>query len=463
MAGLFDTLNLGSRSLSTYRKAIDVTGHNLANVNTEGYTRQRLQIGTTTTDGGPFGPLGNGSDAVQITRLYSRATEKQLQTEASIHGSLDAKHDALEQALVFLQESIDRNGANGTTTKGLSQGLSDFFTAAQNVATNPGSIEQRQVFLQKAKELATKFNTTDSRLETLQAGINDRISSEVTEANSLLQEIAKLNEAIVGEEALSTGFANDLRDTRQLKMEELAKLVKFDAAEQENGAINISVAGNLLVDGREVADSLETFDAGGGNLQVRVAGQAAAAALTGGSIYGSIAVRDGELANIRSQVDLLASTFISEVNAVHRTGFGLEGTTGADFFTGTNAGDIAVNAGLTASSFQASGVAGQAGNNTIAKAIASLSDSKHAALNGLSFSGKQAQTIASLGQDVASAKSELADQQTISQFVRDQRDSVSGVSIDEEMTNLIMFQNAFQASAKLISMTDEMLATIIEM
>src|SRR5687768_17296619 len=119
MAGLFDTLNLGSRSLSTYRKAIDVTGHNLANVNTEGYTRQRLQIGTTTTDGGPFGPLGNGSDAVQITRLYSQATAKQLQTEASIQGSLDAKHDALHQALVFLQESIDRNGANGTTTKGL--------------------------------------------------------------------------------------------------------------------------------------------------------------------------------------------------------------------------------------------------------------------------------------------------------------------------------------------------------
>ena len=106
--------------------------------------------------------------------------------------------------------------------------------------------------------------------------------------------------------------------------------------------MNVSIGGNLVVDGRDVAGTLETFDSGG-NLQVRLAGQGTALALTGGSIQGTIAVRDGELAGLRSEINQLASTLISEVNAVHSTGFGLDGTTGANFFTGSTAADIAVN------------------------------------------------------------------------------------------------------------------------
>jgi flagellar hook-associated protein 1 len=465
MAGLFDTLSLGSRSLDTYRKAIDTTGHNLANVNTEGYTRQRLLIEATTVDGGAWGPIGTGSEAVKIVQLKNAAATKQLQTEASVEGSLAVKQDALQQAQVFLQESIDRNGASGTNTKGISQGLADFFAAAQSVATTPTSLPERAVFLEKAQDLATKFNTVDSRLASLQGGLNDRVTAEVGEANGLLQEIANLNESIVSEEALSSGYANDLRDTRQLKLEALSKLVKVDTAEQENGAINVSIGGTLLVEGREVSNTLESFDSGDGSMLVRVTGQTAALPITGGSIHGAISVRDGEIGALREQINTLAATFITEVNAVHAQGFGTEGSTGANFFNGTNAADIAVNPALISNPklFQASGVSGESGDNTIAKGIADLSTAKHAALGGLSFSNKQAQTVATLGQQVAGANSELADQQTISQFVRDQRDSVSGVSIDEEMTNLIMFQSAFQASAKLISMTDEMLATIIEM
>ena len=465
MAGLFDTLALGANSLSTYRKAIDTTGHNLANVNTPGYTRQRLLIEATTVDGGAWGPIGNGSEAVKIQQLQNKTTLKQLQIEASVEGSLSAKQEALQQALVFLQESIDRNGGSGTNTKGISQGLADFFAAAQSVAASPASIADRRLFLEKAQELATKFNTADARLDSLQQGLSDRVTAEVSEANALVTEIAKLNESIVSEEALSPGYANDLRDSRQLKLEALAKLVKIDTAEQENGAVNVSIGGNLVVDGRDVAGTLETFDAGGGNLQVRLAGQGTALALTGGSIQGTIAVRDGELAGLRSEINQLASTLISEVNAVHSTGFGLDGTTGANFFTGSTAADIAVNSTIISNPrlFQASGIAGESGNNTVAQAIASLNQKTHAGLGSVSFSNKQAATIAALGQELATAESELADQKTISQFVRNQRDSISGVSVDEEMTNLIMFQKAFQASAKLISMTDEMLATIIEM
>jgi flagellar hook-associated protein 1 len=470
MAGLFDTLALGSSSLTTYRKAIDTTGHNLSNVHTPGYTRQRLEIESTAVNNGTNGPIGTGAEGVRITRLQNEFAERQIQVETSVEGSLSARHEALQQALTSLQESINRSGANGTSTNGISQGLSDFFNAAQSLSTNPASIPDRQVLLQKAQELATKFNTVDGRLATLTGSLNEQIQSEVGKVNSLATEIANINAAIISEEALSGGHANDLRDSRQAKLEELSKLVKIEATEQPDGSMNIAVSGNLLVDGRDVVNVLETFtpiefDPADGHLMVRLTGQADSLALTGGSIEGAISVREGQLATLRSQINTLAQTVISEVNLAHSSGFGLNGTTGANFFTGTNASDIAVNQALLRepSLLQVSAASGEAGDNTIARAIAELEDKTHAALDGQSFSGRQAQTVAWLGQEVANARSELQDQSTISQFIRQQRDAVSGVSVDEEMTNLVMFQKAFQASAKLISMTDEMLATIIQM
>jgi flagellar hook-associated protein 1 len=465
MAGLFDTLALGSRSLTTYRKAIDTTGHNLSNVHTPGYTRQRLEIESTTVSNGTAGQIGTGAEGVQVVRLKNEFAERQIQIETSVQGSLTVQHDTLNQALTSLQEAIDRSGSSGTTTSGISQGLSDFFNAAQNVSAHVSSGPDRQLFIQKAQALATKFNLADGRLASLHESLNEQVQSEVGQVNSLATEIANLNAAIASEEALSDGYANDLRDSRQAKLEELSKLVKIEATEQADGSMNISVAGNLLVESRDVLNTLETFDSGDGRSMVRLTGQPDVLAITGGSIEGAISVRDGQLATLRTQINRLAETLITEVNLAHTAGFSQTGTTGANFFTGSNAADIAVNQALIGHPelLQTAAATGEAGDNTVARAIAELEDKTHGALDGQTFSGRQGQTIAWLGQEVANARTNLEDQATISQFIRDQRDSVSGVSVDEEMTNLVMFQKAFQASAKLISMTDEMLATIIQM
>src|SRR5690242_18724188 len=146
MAGLFDTLTLGSRSLDTYRKAIDVTGHNLANVNTPGYTRQRLVLqsvaGSTDT-----GEIGGGVDATQVQQLHNEFFDAQVTVESSVQGSLESRQDALQQALTSLQETINRSDASGTSTSGISQALSDFFSGLQSLSTDPGSIAERQVLL----------------------------------------------------------------------------------------------------------------------------------------------------------------------------------------------------------------------------------------------------------------------------------------------------------------------------
>src|SRR6185436_5708057 len=142
MAGLFDTLGLGTRSLTTYRKAIDVAGHNLANVNTEGYTRQRLAIEATTT-GSEIGTVGSGSEGMRIDRLHNVFIDKQVQVENSVSGSIEVKQDALQQALNALNEALDRNSPSGTSTAGISQGLSDFFNALESLSTTAPSIPDR--------------------------------------------------------------------------------------------------------------------------------------------------------------------------------------------------------------------------------------------------------------------------------------------------------------------------------
>lgn len=464
MAGLFDTLSLGSRSLSTYRKAIDTTGHNLSNVSTPGYTRQRLAIESVSTDSAS-GPVGAGAEGTKIVRLHSDLADRQIQVENSVQGSLQAKQDALEQSLSALQETINRSDSSGTSTQGISQSLSDFFASVQNLTTVPGSIPDRQAMLQKAQDLASKFNQVDSRLGALQKGLNEQVTTQTGQVNDLTNQIAKLNASITSEEALSGGFANDLRDSRQLKLQELSKLVKFDAAEQPNGAVNIVVGGVALVEGKDVTNTLETFDPGDGNVQVRAAGQTTALALTGGSIEGTMSVRDGEIADARTQVNALAASIISEVNQAHAAGFSLTGSTGENFFNGTNASDMTVNSTLVARPelFQGSGNPNATGDNTALRAMSDLSRKAQAALGGQTFSGKQAQTVSGLAQQLASTRSDLDDQNAITRFVQAQRDSAGGVSVDEEMANLVLFQKAFEASAKLISMADDMLGTIIQM
>jgi flagellar hook-associated protein 1 FlgK len=463
MAGLFDTLSLGSRSLVTYRQAIDTTGHNLSNVSTPGYTRQRLVIQSVTNSDSNLGAVGTGAEATKIVRVQNDLLDQQAQVENSVQGSLETKQDGLQQSLTALQETIDRNSPSGTSTGGISQSLSDFFASLQSLSTDISSPQQVDV-VQKAQDLATKFNQTDARLGTVQDNLNQIVRTQTGQVNDLATQIANLNSKIVTEEAGGSGTANDLRDSRQLKLEELSKLVKIDTAPQPNGAMNIMVGGVTLVDGTSVQNTLESFDAGHGNLQVRATGQATPLTLTGGSIEGAISVRDNEVAGLRDSVNSLASTLISKVNQIHSAGFSTTGTTGENFFSGSDASDIQVNSVLVKNSslVQVNGAADTSDKSAALK-VAQLGSQSLTALNGLTFSGKQAQTIATLGQQLATAKSDVDDQTAISQFVQMQRDSISGVSVDEEMSNLVMFQKAFEASAKLISMTDEMLSTIIQM
>jgi flagellar hook-associated protein 1 FlgK len=469
MLGLFGALDLGARSLRTQQQGVEVAGHNLANVNNPAYARQRLAISTAAGIPSAIGPQGAGSDAVAIVRLRSGILDQQIQTETSVESALTVRQSALADAQGRLGEKIDSqgkiSGIDTASQNGIAQGLSDLFNSFQSLAASPTSDTQRALVRDQASDLAAKFRSTDQQLAELNSSLNASVQHDTDQANSLLGDIAGLNKQISSSEAGAGGAANDLRDLRQQKQEELAGLVRFDSTESADGALNITIGGVLMVSGTVQNDSLQTFASPEGNLLVRTASVPGQLNLTAGSIQGSIEARDVDVAGVRQDLNTLAATLIEQVNTVHAQGFGSNGSTGNAFFTGTGAADIGVNVAFNdnPSLIQASGSAAAAGNNKVALALGALADAKQSALGNQTFQQRYAQTVADLGQKLASATSQLADQKSVQDMLSQQRDSISGVSVDEELTDLTKFQKAFQASARLVSTIDDMLDTVISM
>jgi flagellar hook-associated protein 1 len=474
MLGLFGTLDLAQRSLAAQQEGLEVAGHNLANVSNPAYSRQRINIQTSPDLPTTIGPEGTGVQVVGIAQLRSALLDLQIQNETSIGSYLGAQQQALEDAQAGLGQEVSTESSSASSASasqassgltGLAAGLSDLFGAFQSLSTDPTSLAERQVVLMKAQSLAQQFNQTGQQLDTLRTSLSNSVESDATSINTLMTEIAKLNDQIVNAELGGAGVANDLRDTRQSDLESLAKLVKIDTANQSDGAVNISVGGVLMVSGKHVLDQVEAYDAGGGQVLVRSQNTGLTITPTSGDLAGNIDVRDGAVATLQSSLDSLASQLIAKVNTVHAAGYNLGGTNGADFFSGSDAGSMAVNTALLndPSLVQASSTSSATGDNGVALALAQLANQSIAGLGNQTFSQSYDQTVAQLGQNLASTNSQVTNQQLVQNALSQQRSSVSGVSIDEEMTDLMKYQRAYEASAQLVSIVNSLLETTINM
>jgi flagellar hook-associated protein 1 FlgK len=468
MPGLLGTLNLGARSLQTQQQGVAVAGHNLANANNPAYARQVLEIQTSTPLPTSIGSVGTGADAVAITQVRDTLLDQQVQVEASITGSLQSQQTALQTAQDNLGEQLQStsSSSDNTTNVGspgaLDSDLTSLFNAFQDLSTDPSSITSRQEVIASAQQLTSQFNQLDQRLTSINDQLNQSVQTDVTSANQLLSDIASLNQQIVGAEA-GTGAANDLRDLRQQKVEALSQLITVQSSNDSNGDVNLSVGGQLLVAADSVQDTLQAYDSGGGQLLVRTTTAGAPLTLTGGSIAGTIDARDGALNSLQDGINSLATQLISQVNTVYNPGYDLNGNTGSNFLTGTNATNIGVNTTLAndPSSLQASGSAGAAGDNQVALALAQMADTSQADLGNQTFSESYNSTITALGSSLNTVNTQLTDQQSVQTMLQNERSSVSGVSIDEEMTNLITYQRAYQASAELVTTVNQMLSSLV--
>lgn len=464
MSGLFSSLNNTVKALNAQGRALEISGKNLANVNNTSYARQRVVMGDRGTVLTATGAESLGVEALGVEQMRDSLIDRQLMREISLKSSFTAEQAGYQRAQAGLGQSISATGATDATSagaSGLGAALDNFFTSFQALAASPTDIGARQALLQNAATLTDRFQSADGRLAQAQTDLDSQVSNDVGTANNLLSTIAALNGQIGRFEINAPGSAVDLRDQRQAKLEELAAKIPFDVRDTTGGQIQIVArdtngADVVLVDLAQVTDTLD-FD----GTQITAGTSGAVLSLASGSIKGSLTARDGAIQTLRSNLDLIARQLVTSVNAVYNP----TGATG-DFFaaTGLSAGTIRVESNVTANSLKASD-GGAAGSNTVALAIAQLASHKFSTAGGDNLDGTlgnfYSNSVSDLGQALAGANARVDDQDNIEKLVRSQRDSVSGVSLDEEMADLMKYQRAFQASSRVFSVIDELLDGVV--
>ena len=473
MLGLFGTLNLAARSMQAQMTGVEVAGQNLANVNTTGYSRQSVQLATSPDVTTGLGSEGTGVNAVAIRQNVNTLLNAQVQNQQSASGYWNGQQTALQNAQNALNEFLNGTSTTASTSTsstasdsstGLAAQLNGLFSAFQAVATSPTSTAARQALIGQAQTLAATFNNVSTQLGSLKTSLNSSLNNSVDSANQLLSDIANLNKQISTAE-FSGGTANDLRDAREQDLENLSHLTNITTSTSTNGAVDVSIGGQSLVTGYSVADTLQTYDAGGGQMLVQTKTGGTPLTLTGGLMQGTIDARDGTLATLQNNVNTLAGTLITQVNGVHNGGYSLTGSTSANFFNGTDAATITVNAGLVSNPdlIQTSGSATASGDNSVALQLAQLGSAAQSALGNQTFNDNYDAAVAALGSSLATANTQVTNQSMVAQMLTTQRSSISGVSVDEEMTNLLSFQRAYEASAKLVSTVDTLMGDTLAM
>ena len=458
MPDLSKILGIARRALQAHQSAMSVASNNIANVNTEGYSRQRIMLSSGKSVVTPQGILGSGVNIQGIERIHSNFIEQQLLNERPNFYQYEFKSTALH----FIEDIFGE-----PSDFGLTRNLEDFFDSFHDLANDPESTTARIIVREKAVSLKNSFRRINRQLTDYQQQLNTELGKKVEEVNRLTSQVAHLNVKIVNEE-VSGGNANDLRDKRSLLLDELSKLVDVKTIENASGGINVIVGGrHLVVDTQtqELALSVESATAIGPKVVFKNGGQVAG--ISNGSIKGILDTRDTHVADYLVQLDELAMNLAQQVNVIHSTGYNLDGITGTDLFDAnvTGAADIDLNPAILADAnlIAASDALNEPGNNNTALSLANLQDSLVMNDGDFTFSDFYNSLISSIGSQ-AQESDFFQDSFAITvEKLEFTRDSISGVSLDEEMINLIEAQQAFTAAARLVTTVDEMTQTILNM
>ncbi len=465
MSGLIGNLLSAAKSLTAQQAGVEVAGRNLANVNNPAYARQRVELGDRVTTLTSHGPVGSGLELLGIKQIRDQFLDIAVTREGAQTGLLQAQQSGLERAEAALGEHVDRSGDSGSittatnSTTGIGAGINEFFNAFDELAANPADAGAKQVLLQKADILANKFNVTDQRLSSLQDDLTEEVRIGSDKVNSLLSDIANLNGEIHKIELQRPESALDLRDQRQSRLEELSKYIDFSTRQIPGGHGQIQVVAKDTTGGDVMlVDKTSVTGVSFNGTQVSGGAPATPLGLQGGALKGQLLVRDGAIQQLRDNIKLTADQLTTSVNAAY-------GATGANFFqTPPASGLLALDPALNFSTLKASATT-DAGANEVALAVADVgrvtySTGAGAAIDGTigSFFTK---TVSGLGESLNGVNTKLGDQELVERMTITNRDSVSAVSMDEEMADLMKFQRSYQASARVVRVIDEMLDALV--
>lgn len=530
MSSTFFGLELSRRALATQQAALNITGHNISNANTQGYTRQIANFTATTPETTVgFGrqlTVGTGVTLDTIGRARDAFVDRQVRWETSKQQYWAGRQDSLSKVEGMLNEPSDNS---------LSNDMNQFWTSWSDLAKNPENMGARSVVRERAQTLTDSFHNIAQQVSDMTDNMDITIKVQVHQINVYGQQIKDLNDQIKRAE-VSGDNPNDLRDKRDALVDDLSKLVSVRIVETKDQSFtdrnvnnykviigNENSGNNSLVDDSTVrflkdpppqnsegfsrvvwSDDPNPTNPSDLDLGTKL-----------GSLSANIEVRDLDLPKFRAQFDTLAQGIANALNALHQTGQGLtaEDTVGINFFTDGKASPVLDAQGLpvvTAATITLNSVIAldvnriasgtipldnttspsthvldssgnklvTAGDGSIAQGISSLSSGWNA-LKGLIAAGKfgvglnpvsasslgdyYGANVAQLGVDVQQANRMKEGEDILVTNITNQRESSIGVSLDEEMTNLVMFQKSYAAAARMVTMMDDMLNTIMNM
>jgi len=538
------SLEIGIRAIRAQRAALHVIGHNIANVNTPGFSRQRAILATTQ----PQGSMGTGVTVQMVQRSRDEVVDFYIRKETSTLNQWEAQFEILEQMEILFNEPSEA---------GISCILGDFWDAWADLVNNPASGATRANLREQTKTLCETLNSLHLTLKNLQTNIDQQITSEVEHLNDLTQQIASLNREIEKVELAGREIANDLRDRRDYLADELSELMNFGYQEMDDSTLRISVFGQLLVSKSKVAE-LMTEGGETGYLDVRWQDTGENVTITDGKLKGLIYARDQIIPEFLDYLDNLASSLITEVNTLHQAGMGLNGVskilawkdftgvldpdvdpdevygsfaingveielaagddlddvidkintdpdtqedrreltgveaskegdrlvlqpyssnpktidiTGdpdgimldklyilANFFQGTGADNISLDDAIVDDLNKiAASQSGAPGDNSNALAINQLKEKLTMEGETRTFSDYYGGTVARLGVATKRASRLKENQELLLRQLEDRRQSICGVSLDEETTNIILFQQAYRVAVTFLKTVDDML------
>jgi flagellar hook-associated protein 1 len=455
VGGLSATLGIASNALEADQGALEVTSNNIANANTPGYTREEpvlseatpVQVGNLT--------YGQGVTLQNIQSISDPVLQLSIQQETSVQGQLTSFTNAMDQVQSLFNET------NGV---GLQSALSQFFDSLQSLSTNPTSSSLGQAVLSVGQDLANTFQQTSSNLSQIQSGLNQNVEQDVTQVNSLTSQIAQVSGQIQSLQAQG-GDVGTLQDQRTNLVNQLSNLVGLSVTNNASGNYTLSTQnGSLLVVGNQSFNLQTQLNSSTGMQDIYANGTDITSTITQGDLGGLIQARDTSIPDALNSLNTLAYSLVNAVNTQSTAGYESSGSAGVDFFTPLSSSTGAasqISVAITSPSQIATSSDGTAGSNGNVLALANIQN--QAIVGGETVTDYYSNLVDNIGNQVSSANSQQQTASSVMEQLQNQLTSVSGVSIDEEAANLVQYQNAYEASAQVISLVNQLMQTTINM
>ncbi len=450
MGSLNSAMWIAAHALDVNQGALDVTTNNIANANTPGYSREVVDL----SEGTPveIGNLtfGTGVNLQQVQSVRNQVLTLQIAEQTTQQSGAQTQLNSLQQVQALFADP----------TQGIGTNLTAFFNSLSQLSTDPTNGAQRSAVITAAQNLATSFNQTAQSLTSNQATLNQSVSNTVNQINGLTKQIAQIN-AQVGQMQQLGKDPGALLDQENQLINQLSQLTNVSETQTQQGLTLTTGNGTALVVGNQ-SYALQVGSGTNGMQDVFSQGQDITSTIQGGALGGTIQVRDQDIPGLMTQLNTLASQFADGINAAQAKGFDLNGNPGQPLFSYNAAGAASSFAVATtdpnAIAASSDGTPGSDGN------IANLMAVETQPLpSGQTPTDSYATLVAQSGTFASQAQAEVTATTTSLNQLNDQLGSISGVSINEETANLLNYQNAFGAAARVVSTINQLTATVLNM